>query len=239
MLMITELLTPTPGPLWRLVKQAGIDHVVTRRDGGRQRWGGRDPGQEEGPPPCEAPPRGERAWDRPALARLQAAYREYGLELAVIEDTAPMDAARLGTAGRDEQISWLHDQIRAMGELGIGTLCYNWHAVTGWARTHHDVPLRGGARSGGYDDATMRRAAPVAEPGSIRTDPRVAAPEHGLAGRTPPDHAPAVAGESTESYGSAPLGRLFAVGYIPGLRDATYGRPPAGYGRHVDEDALR
>ena len=100
-----------------------------------------------------------------------------------------MDAVRLGTAGRDEQISWLHDQIRAMGELGIGTLCYNWHAVTGWARTHHDVPLRGGARSGGYGYAT--------------------------------------------------LGRLFAVGYITGLRDATYGLPPARYGRQVGEDALR
>ena len=43
------------------------------------------------------PAAGRAAWDRPALARLQAAYREYGLELAVIENTAPMDAARLGT----------------------------------------------------------------------------------------------------------------------------------------------
>ena len=34
MLMITELLTQTPGPLWRLVKQAGINHVVTLLDGG-------------------------------------------------------------------------------------------------------------------------------------------------------------------------------------------------------------
>jgi hypothetical protein len=39
MLMITELLTPTPGPLWR--------------------WP--EPGQEDGPPPFVAPPRGERA----------------------------------------------------------------------------------------------------------------------------------------------------------------------------------
>src|SRR5690349_1186839 len=97
MLMITELLTPTPGPLWRLVKQAGIDHVVTLLDGGEQLWRWPEPGQENRPPPFVAPPRGERAWDRPALARLQAAYREYGLELAVIEDTAPMDAVRLGT----------------------------------------------------------------------------------------------------------------------------------------------
>ena len=269
-----------------------------------------------------------------------------------------MDAVRLGTAGRDEQISWLHDQIRAMGELGIGTLCYNWHAVTGWARTHHDVPLRGGALSGGYDDATMRRAAPVAEPGSITTDQLWAAHEYflravvpvaeeagvriclhpddpplpevrgvprimgtpaafdrvlatvpsaysgitvcqgnftlmtddlptlirrwgaqgkiffvrfrdvagdasrfievfhdegptdmlecmrayhetGFDGPMRPDHVPALAGESNESYGYATLGRLFAVGYITGLRDATYGRPPTRYGRHVGEDALR
>ena len=98
-------------------------------DGGEQLWRWPEPGQQDGPPPFVAPPRGERAWDRPALARLQAAYREYGLELAVIEDTAPMDAVRLGTAGRgpraagrDEQISWLQDQIQAMGELGIGAL---------------------------------------------------------------------------------------------------------------------
>jgi hypothetical protein len=35
MLMITELLTPPPGPLWRLVKQAGIDHDVPLRGGAR------------------------------------------------------------------------------------------------------------------------------------------------------------------------------------------------------------
>jgi hypothetical protein len=37
--------------------------------------------------------------------------------------------------------------------------------------------------------------------------------------------------ERNESYGYATLGRLVAVGYITGLRDATYGRPPARYGR--------
>src|SRR6266513_5866779 len=37
----------------------------------------------------------------------------------------------------------------------------------------------------------------------------------------------------------ATLGRLFAVGYITGLRDATYGRPAARYGRRVGADALR
>jgi mannonate dehydratase len=354
MLKITELLTPTPGPLWRLVKQAGIDHVVTLLDGGEQLWRWPVPGRD-GPPPYVVPPRGERPWDRAALARLQEAYRSYGLELIVIEDTAPMDAVRLGAPGRDEQISWLQDQIRAMGELGIGTLCYNWHAVTGWARTHHDVPLRGGARSGGYDDATMRLSTALAEPGSITTaqlwaaheyflravvpvaeeagvrlglhpdDPPIgevrgvprimgtpeafdrvlrtvpsdfsgitlcqgnftlmtddlpalirrfggqiffvhfrdvagdgrrfievfhdegptdmfecmrAYAETGFDGPMRPDHVPALEGETNESFGYATLGRLFAVGYITGLREAAYGRPPSSYGRQVSASAL-
>ncbi len=357
MLKITELLHPTPSPLWRLVKQAGVDQVVSLLDGGEQLWRWPLPGREAGPPPYLVPPPGERPWESAALARLQGTYQDYGLELAVIEDTAPMDAVRLGGAGRDEQISWLCAQIKAMGELGIGTLCYNWHAVTGWARTHHDVLLRGGARSGGYDDASMRQAAPLAEPGVITAEQLWAAHEYflravvpvaeeagvriclhpddpplaevrgvprimgtteafdrvlrtvasdysgitfcqgnftlmtkdlpalirrfggqrkiffvhfrdvagdarrfvevfhdegptdmlecmrayhetGFDGPMRPDHVPALEGESNESYGYATLGRLFALGYITGLREATYGRPVARYGRLVDAGAL-
>ena len=75
MLMITELLTQTPGPLWRLVKQAGINHVVTLLDGGEQLWRWPEPGQQDGPPPFVAPPRGERAWDRPASRARQHQHR--------------------------------------------------------------------------------------------------------------------------------------------------------------------
>ena len=38
MLQITELLTPTPQPLWRLVRQAGVEEVVTLLDGAEQMW---------------------------------------------------------------------------------------------------------------------------------------------------------------------------------------------------------
>jgi D-mannonate dehydratase len=220
----------------------------------------------------------------PASCRLQAAYRDYGLELIVIEDTAPMDAVRLGTSGRDEQISWLHDQIRAMGELGIGTLCYNWHAVTGW----DDPPLpevRGVPRIMGTPDASDRvlRTVPSDYSGitlcqgnfTLMTDDLPAlirrfgsqrkiffvhfrdvagdarrfievfhdeGPtdmlecmrayyETSFDGPMRPDHVPALEGESNESFGYATLGRLFAVGYITGLREAAYGRPPGRYGR--------
>ena len=86
MLTVTELLHPAPSPLWRLVKQAGVDHVVTLLDGGEQLWRWPLPGREtEAPAPYAVAPAGERPWERPALARLQARYRDYGLELAVIE----------------------------------------------------------------------------------------------------------------------------------------------------------
>lgn len=351
MLEITELLRPEPSPLWRLVKQAGVNQVVSLLDGAEQLWRWPQEGSDRDVPrPYIAAPPGERPWEEKALEHLQSRYRDYGLELAVLEDTAPMDAIRLGRPGRDEQIEWLCTQIRAMGKLGIGTLCYNWCAITGWARTHRSVRLRGDALSTGYDDDAMRRATPLAEPGEItheqlwdalayflravvpvaeeagvriclhpddppipevRGVPRImgtpeafdrllrlvesdhsgitfcqgnftlmtndlpglirrfggekriffvhfrdvagdrrhfievfhdegptdmlecmrAYREVGFDGPLRPDHVPALEGETNESFGYASLGRLFAVGYIRGLRDAVYGRPPTPYGR--------
>ena len=48
MLMITELLTQTPGPLWRLVKQADINHVVTCSTAASSCGDGRSPGSRTG-----------------------------------------------------------------------------------------------------------------------------------------------------------------------------------------------
>lgn len=351
MVEITELLQPRPSRLWRLVKQAGVNSVVSLLDGGEQEW--RWPKTEGGPGPesyavaCA----GERPWEIAALARLQSLYREHGLEVVVIEDTPPMDDIRLGRAGRDEQIEWFCTQVRAMGQLGIGTLCYNWLAVSSWSRTDISVELRGGALSTGYDDEVMRTRPPLIEPGSIthealwenleyflravvpvaeeagvrlalhpddppisevRGVPRimgtldafervlaiVGSEFNGIAlcqgnfalmtddlpavirrlgargriffvhfrdvrgerrrfvevfhdegptdmlecmrayryigfeGPLRPDHVPALEGETNESFGYSALGRLFAIGYITGLREAVYAgaAPTAGRG---------
>jgi mannonate dehydratase len=350
MLKITELLTPTPGPLWRLVRQAGVEEVVSLLDGGEQmwRWPKGAGSQEWVPEPYVVPPAGERPWELPALRRLQEGYREYGLTLSVIEDCPPLDDARLGGPRRDEQIDYLCTQIQAMGELGIPVLCYNWHAITAWARTDRTVQLRGGAISTGYDDAVMRQPPPLAEPGSVtheqlwdaleyflravvpvaeragvriamhpddppipevRGVPRImgtpeafdrlittvdspangitlcqgnftlmtddlpglirhfgrlqkvffvhfrdvagdrthfietfhdegptdmyacmrAYHEVGFDGPLRPDHVPALEGETNDSFGYTNLGRLFAIGYIAGLREAAYGRPATEY----------
>jgi mannonate dehydratase len=50
----------------------------------------------------------------------------------------------------------------------------------------------------------------------------------GFAGPLRPDHVPALAGETNESFGYETLGRLFAVGYITGLREAVFGRADRG-----------
>lgn len=346
MLNIAEQLDPTPSLLWRLVKQVGVDHVVSLLDGGEQRW--RWPTDEiqrsVRPGKYVAPPPGERPWERPAFDRMLEQYREYGLEVVVIEDTPPMDEIRLGGPGRDEQIDWFCTQLRAMGEVGIPTLCYNWVTISDWARTSSSVRLRGGAITSGYSDAVMRAAPPLVEPGSITSEqlwdsyeyflravvpvaaecgvrialhpddppiPEVRGIPHimtspaafervlatvdseysgitfcqgnfalmtddvpalirtlgrsgrilfahfrdvegdrqefvevfhdegptdmlecmrayrdiGFDGVVRPDHVPALEGETNDTFGYSTLGRLFAIGYITGLREAVYGRP--------------
>ena len=158
MLAITELLEPSPVPLWRIVKQAGVNQVVSLLDGAEQHWRWPKAGaQHLVPGRYVAPAPGERPWERPALKRLQDQYREYGLEVSVIEDTAPMDDVRLGRPDRDEQIEWFCAQLKAMGELGIPTLCYNWVAITSWARTSISVPRRGGAFPAGTTTRSCAR----------------------------------------------------------------------------------
>ena len=167
MVTLAEMLHPSPSPLWTLVAEAGIRDVVSLLDGAEQDARMRiDP---DGRPPVlpPVPPAGERPWDLAAIRALQARYADKGFRVAAIEDTAPMDKARLGLPGRDEQIDHVIDQIRAMGVCGIPVLCYNWMAVTSWARTRLDVPLRGGAVATGYDDAVNQALPPLAEPGSI------------------------------------------------------------------------
>ncbi|MHB8718851.1 MAG: mannonate dehydratase [Candidatus Dormibacteria bacterium] len=151
LLDIAELLAPADDPphLAPLLRQVGITKIVTLLEDGeqRRRWlrAGEPATAGQGERPL--PPRGERCWELPALTALQRRYRDQGFEVAVIEDFPPLDEARLGGQGRDEQISNFIDQVRAMGQLGIPVLCYNWMAISSWARTDVAYPLRGGSLS--------------------------------------------------------------------------------------------
>lgn len=164
---LAELLPPRPEPQWQLLKQCGVDQIVGLLNGGEQ---DQRMFASVGAAVPEWAIDGDEPWGLDALRRNQALFAEHGFELVALEDTAPMDKVRLGLPGRDEQIEQVITQVRAMGELGIGVLCYNWMALTSWGRTDIAIPARGGALVTGYNAVESESREPLAPDGAITHD---------------------------------------------------------------------
>jgi mannonate dehydratase len=148
MMHIAEVLSPTPSPLWKLARQCGIRHVVAGMD-------------FEGSAALGIAP-----WSLDGLARVKGSYEQAGFEVSVLESRPPLNRAKLGLQGGDEEIETACELIRAMGELGIRVWCYEWMAVLNWVRTSKAVPSRGGALVTGFDRAAIADA-PLTEAGVV------------------------------------------------------------------------
>ncbi|HWC74631.1 MAG TPA: mannonate dehydratase [Gemmatimonadales bacterium] len=95
------------------------------------------------------------AWPRTRLERLAADVDAAGLRLAVIESIPVHEDIKLGRPSRDRLIAQYCESIRAMGELGIRVLCYNFMPVFDWMRTDLEMPLPDGSTALAYDDAAL------------------------------------------------------------------------------------
>jgi mannonate dehydratase len=115
-----------------------------------------------GLPPAGSLSPGERPWDFLPLTRLQQQYESFGFALAVIEARPPLNLAKRGLPGRDEEIDTVCTLLENMGRLGIPVWCYEWMADFNWLRTNTAVPSRGGSLVSGYDHALLADAPPAA-----------------------------------------------------------------------------
>jgi mannonate dehydratase len=164
MIQLSELLPPRPEASWKLIRQVGVDNVVGVLNGAEQ---DQRMFQSVGAGGWTADDRDEVPWSEKALAHNIEVYADYGFRLIATEDTAPLDKARLGVEGRDEQIDHVIEQVRAMGRLGIPTLAYNWMALSSWGRTNIAIPDRGGALVTGFRKADTDAMPRLVEEGEV------------------------------------------------------------------------
>jgi mannonate dehydratase len=126
MLEIAEFIAPTPSPVWKLAKQAGVDLAV-------------------GGLPFDDLTGSERLGDYTPLKRMKDRYDAAGFGLRVIEARPPLNKTKRGLEGRDEEIATVCTLLENMGKLGVPVWCYEWMTDFNWVRTNMATPSRGGS----------------------------------------------------------------------------------------------
>jgi mannonate dehydratase len=146
MLEIAEFIAPTPSPVWKLARQAGVDLAV-------------------GGLPTEGDLGGEAPWNLAPLERMKRRYEDAGFRIAVIEARPPLNKAKRGLPGRDEEIATVCTLLENMGKLGVPVWCYEWMTDFNWLRTNKAKPSRGGSVVTAFDanDLPKEPMEPISE----------------------------------------------------------------------------
>jgi mannonate dehydratase len=139
---LAEILNPENKQRWKVAKQIGINHAIAGVGG-----------------LVKGVPRGDY---KKLLVSLKAEYEAAGLTIAGVEShPVPAEKIKLGLPGRDEEIENYLAMIKALGEVGIPMVCYNFMAGLGWYRTKVDVRERGGALSSEFSNRDAKAQGPT------------------------------------------------------------------------------
>jgi mannonate dehydratase len=97
------------------------------------------------------------AWPARSLEKLAESIDAAGMRFAVVESIPVHEDIKLGRPSRDRLIDNYCASVRAMGELGIPVLCYNFMPIFDWTRTDLAMRLEDGSTALAYDDAALSR----------------------------------------------------------------------------------
>ncbi len=111
-------------------------------------------------------PAGE-AWPRDELSRLGERIDDAGLRFAVVESVPVHDDIKLGRPSRDRLIERYCESVRAVGEVGVPVLCYNFMPVLDWTRTSTDMRLADGSATLAYDPGELAALDPLRGPAAL------------------------------------------------------------------------
>jgi mannonate dehydratase len=92
------------------------------------------------------------------LQRIIEHFHAAGMAIVGVEShPVPAEKIKLGLPGRDEEIENYIAAIRALGQVGVPMICYNWMAGLGWYRTKVDVAERGGALVSEFNNEAAKK----------------------------------------------------------------------------------
>ena len=134
--------TPEPSHLSRLCRQAGVDYAV-------------------GGLPAGWPADRHRATMGCPAAPPEGGLRSLRLRAGLIEARPPLNLAKRGLPGRDEEIATVCTLLENMGKLGIPTWCYEWMTDFNWLRTSTNAHGRGGSLVSAFDASKLAGAPPT------------------------------------------------------------------------------